>query len=223
MNGTSATPTRRWMRWASVGVALAAVTGTVAVGFASSTSGDAATTAGTSPAAPVAPPVFESAALKAARIAALPDAPTPLRVRIPALHIDAALDPLHLDADGVLVPPAYGRAGWYEAGPEPGELGRAVIAGHVDSATGLDVFSTLGRARAGDRVVIRTADGTTLTFVVDSVGTYLRSAFPTDRVYGGPKRRSEIRLITCGGRYDRADGGYQSNVVVFGHLVRRTG
>ncbi|MBA3744585.1 class F sortase [Sporichthya sp.] len=210
------------MRRASVGVALAALIGSVAVGFASSTSVDAAPAASTSPALPLAPPVFESATLKPSRSSPLSVAPRPLRVRIPALRIDAALDPLQLDADDVLVPPPYGRAGWYEAGPEPGERGRAVIAGHVDSATGLDVFSALGRARAGDRIVIGAAGGSTLTFVVDSVGVYPRSAFPTDRVYGGPKRRAEIRLITCGGRYDRTQGGYQSNVIVFGHLTRRS-
>ncbi|HUR75741.1 MAG TPA: sortase, partial [Sporichthya sp.] len=81
-------------------------------------------------------------------------------------------------------------------------------------------FAALSRARSGDRVLIDLAGGSTLTFVVDSVGLYPQSAFPTDRVYGGSKQRAEIRLITCGGRYDRARGGYQSNVVVFGHLVR---
>ena len=57
------------------------------------------------------------------------------------MSISAKLAPLHLGATGELVPPAYGVAGWYRAGPEPGELGRSVIAGHVDSRDGPDVFA----------------------------------------------------------------------------------
>lgn len=223
MTSTSTTPTRRWLRRASVGVVLAGLTASVAVGCASSTSIDAAGEAGATPAASAAPPVFASSSLvPPAPGSPVQAAPPPVRVRIPALNIDAALDPLQLDSDQVLIPPAYGRAGWYQAGPEPGEGGRAVIAGHVDSKTGPDVFAALGRAQSGDRVLIRQAGGSALTFVVDSVGVYPQSAFPTERVYGGSKRRAEIRLITCGGAYDSVRGGYQSNVIVFGHLTRRS-
>ncbi|HUR75128.1 MAG TPA: sortase, partial [Sporichthya sp.] len=187
MTGTSATPTRRLLHRASVGVALAALIGSVTVGCSSSTSVDAAPPSGMTPApSPPAPsPLASTAPVPAPAGSPLQDAAPPMRVRIPALHIDAAMDPLHLDRDHVLVPPAYGRAGWYEAGPEPGEGGRAVVAGHVDSKTGPDTFAALSRARSGDRVLIDLAGGSTLTFVVDSVGLYPQSAFPTDRVYGG--------------------------------------
>jgi hypothetical protein len=215
-------PTRRWIRRAAAGVALGGVCGTFVVGCAASTSVDAALRL--MPPAPSVAPVAQTAALPApARDAPLSDAALPVRVQVPALRIDAALDPLHRSADGELVPPQYGRAGWYEAGPEPGERGPAVLAGHVDSRTGPDVFAELSRARAGDSVLVRLADGTTLVFVVDSVGVYPRDAFPTDRVYRGSHRRAQIRLITCGGPYDRSRGGYQDNVVVFGHLADRRG
>lgn len=213
-------PARRWFRRAVAGLALGAVCGSLAVGCAASTSVDAALRGGRSGLDPQAF-LARSAALPADRVAALAEAPRPVRVRVPALRIDAAMQPLLRDGTGVLVPPEYGRAGWYEAGPEPGELGRAVIAGHVDSRTGPDVFVNLRRASAGDRVLVDLADGSTLTFVVDSVGLYAKDEFPTARVYGGTHRRAEVRLITCGGPYLRSQGGYQDNVVVFGHLVRR--
>jgi len=143
------------------------------------------------------------------------DLANPLRVRVPRLKIDAALQPLTLGRQGELVPPDYGRAGWYEAGPEPGEIGRAVIAGHVDSKTGPDVFAALGRAKPGDRVRVVLRDRSVVTFVVQAVEVHPRSRFPTARVYGTDGRHAELRLITCTGAYDRARGGYQDNVVVF--------
>lgn len=145
-------------------------------------------------------------------------APLPQRVFVPRLGIDATLQPLHLGKEGELVAPDYGRAGWYQAGPEPGEPGRAVVAGHVDSKTGPDVFAALGRARAGDRVRIRLVDGSDVTFVVTAVEVHPRAQFPTARVYGseGPP---ELRLITCTGEYDVQRDGYQDNVVVFARLA----
>lgn len=148
----------------------------------------------------------------------LSEAPRPVRVLMPRLNIDAALDPLRLDAKRVLVPPKYGRAGWYAAGPEPGEAGRAVVAGHVDSKTGPDVFAALSRARKGDRIVVKLADGSTLRFSVDRVEAHSQKNFPTSQVYGGPKKRAEIRLITCTGAY--VNGRYQDNLIVFGTLTR---
>jgi hypothetical protein len=219
---TLTAPARRWIRRAAAGLALGTVCGLLAVGCAASTSVDAAPHGGGSGVEPLASST-RVASLPAAGVAALADAPRPVRVRVPALRIDAAMEPLYRDSTGVLLPPENGRAGWYEAGPEPGELGRAVLAGHVDSRTGPDVFLNLRRASAGDRVLVDLADGSTLTFVVDSVGLYAKDEFPTARVYGGPHRRAEVRLITCGGPYLRSRGGYQGNVVVFGHLVGRRG
>lgn len=164
-------------------------------------------------------PVASSPAPSLAARAPLEVVADPVRVRLPRLDIDAALQPLKLGAGQELLPPDYGRAGWYRNGPEPGEAGRAVIAGHVDSKTGPDVFAALGRARAGDRIVIELENGDEVRFRVRDIGVFLRSKFPTDRVYGGSQNASELRLITCTGEYDRNRGGYQSNVVVFADLV----
>jgi hypothetical protein len=144
----------------------------------------------------------------------------PVRVRVPRLKIDAGMQVLDIDqATAELQPPDYGTAGWYKAGPEPGEPGRAVIAGHLDSADGPDVFHPLKKARKGDKIVVDTAEGRKLTFVVTGVELHRRDAFPTDRVYGGPRKAAELRLITCGGEYVKSKGGYQSNVIVFAKLA----
>jgi hypothetical protein len=89
-----------------------------------------------------------------------------------------------------------------------------VILGHVDSPTGPAVFAGLGGLRTGDRVLVTRADGSSVAFRVTRVELRRRSHFPVEAVYW-PTLRPELRLVTCGGRYDRSRGGYLSNVIVF--------
>lgn len=136
-------------------------------------------------------------------------------VSIPAIGVRSSLETLHLDAQHVLQPPHdYQRAGWYGAGPVPGEPGPAVIAGHVDSTSGPAVFAGLGQLRRGDVVLVGRSDGRTVRFVVASVVAYPKDSFPTAAVYG-PTPVATLRLITCGGVYDHARHRYTDDVVVY--------
>ena len=68
----------------------------------------------------------------------------PVRVHIPAIGVDSTLMQLGLQADGSLqVPPSGFPAGWYTGAPTPGELGPAILAGHVDWGGQPGVFSRL--------------------------------------------------------------------------------
>ncbi len=143
-----------------------------------------------------------------------PLAGSPVRVRIPAIGVDAEMDGLGLNSDGTLKVPPYDRAGWYRGGPKPGEPGPAVIAAHVDSTTGPAVFYRLKSLRPGDAVRVDYDDGTAVDFVVNGANSYPKSEFPTELVYGdtdGP----ELRLITCGGSFDRRARNYVENLVVW--------
>lgn len=88
-----------------------------------------------------------------------------------------------------------------------------MIAGHVDSKTGPGVFFRLPELQPGAEVLVEREDGTTLTFVVNSTHTTEKAAFPTAQVYG-PTPLSELRLVTCGGDFDRVAGSYRNNVIV---------
>ncbi|TDC53467.1 class F sortase [Jiangella ureilytica] len=147
--------------------------------------------------------------------ASAPELADPVAVAVPAVGIDTNIVPIAVDADNVLVPPPYGDAGWWQEGPEPGELGAAVIAGHLDSRDGPDVFYRLAEIAPGDEIVVTRADGGSSAFRVVDVGQYSQDDFPTEAVYGGPDDRPLLRLITCGGEYDRGLGRYRDNVVVF--------
>jgi sortase (surface protein transpeptidase) len=145
----------------------------------------------------------------------------PLRLDIPRIGVDAPFTPLSLDSSGVLNPPPANDnnlVGWYQDGVTPGERGTAVVAGHVDTLTGPAVFLLLRMLGQGDTVAITRADGTVATFTVDSVETFSKDGFPSDRVYGDAPD-AQLRLITCGGNYDKGRGGYTANVVVFAHLA----
>ena len=48
----------------------------------------------------------------------------------------------------------------------------------------------------------------------DFLARYPKAAFPTAEVYG-PTPDAQLRLITCGGDFDRSRRGYADNVVVF--------
>jgi len=139
----------------------------------------------------------------------------PVRIRIPAIGVDAPVQPLTVDQNGVLPPPdTYDDAGWWRDGPEPGQRGPAVIAGHVDSKRGPAVFFRLPDLGRGDQILVDRADGTTVMFATQRIERHGKSAFPTDAVYGDTPD-SQLRLITCGGKFDRKAHSYVDNVIVF--------
>ena len=148
-------------------------------------------------------------------------ASAPVAIDIPSINVHStALVPLSVGADGVLPAPTdYQAPGWYTGGPTPGQLGPAIIAGHVDGPDGPAIFYRLGELTAGAEVTITRQDGTVARFVIDSVASYPKAEFPTSVVYGNTTNRAELRLITCGGKFDRTTGHYVNNVIAFGHLV----
>jgi sortase (surface protein transpeptidase) len=138
----------------------------------------------------------------------------PVRLVIPVIGVATPLVRLGLEPGGAMqVPGDFATAGWFAGGPVPGQLGPAVIAGHVDSRTGPAVFYRLGDLRPGDPVRVRRADGDWLAFEVTGTARYSKAAFPTDAVFG-PVTGPVLRLVTCGGDFDRASGHYLDNLVV---------
>ena len=148
-------------------------------------------------------------------VSATPVVAAPVRIVVPRLGIDSPLDRLRVGGDGVLQPPPHWlRAAWFTGGPAPGDVGPAVIAGHLDSPSGPAVFAALPGIRPGDEVRVVDESGVTHRFAVRSVRSVTRAAFPTQDVYG-PVPDAELRLITCTGPYDRSVGEYEENLVVF--------
>jgi hypothetical protein len=139
----------------------------------------------------------------------------PVRLRVPSVGLDTPLTAIDLDAAGALVPPSDDTvAGWYRSGPAPGEVGPAVLTGHVDNVAGPAVFFRLRDVAVGDPISVTRTDGTTVRFTVTRVARFPKGAFPTAEVYA-PTPRPELRLITCGGAFDPTARSYLDNVVVY--------
>jgi hypothetical protein len=138
----------------------------------------------------------------------------PTRLRVEAIGVDTSLETLRLGTNGELQPPKTNeRAGWYADGTAPGDVGPAVLAGHVDSRQGPAVFYRLREITAGDKIEVTRGDRT-VTFTVTATAWYPKKAFPTEGVYG-PTPDRQLRLITCGGVFDRSLRSYKDNLVVY--------
>ena len=146
----------------------------------------------------------------------------PTELRIPAIGVTTSLTSLGLNLDRTIqVPTNYQQPGWFRLGPTPGQIGSAVILGHVDDQKGPAVFFRLRSLKAGDKVEVSLANGVVAQFVVNKVSTYLKAEFPAQQVYAS-HGYSALQLVTCGGQFDTRSGHYLSNVVAYTTLVTTT-
>ncbi|MDJ0340922.1 class F sortase [Streptomyces sp. H10-C2] len=141
----------------------------------------------------------------------------PSMLSIPAIQVRSTLETLALSSTGVLrVPQHPAQAGWFGGGSVPGQIGPAVMVGHVDSLDGPAVFARLWLLRPDDVITVTLSDGSSARFQVTSVQRFPKDRFPTAAVYG-PQPDPQLRLITCGGAFD--GHRYADNVVVFARLA----
>ncbi|MBT2451081.1 class F sortase [Streptomyces sp. ISL-43] len=157
-----------------------------------------------------------------AKAASVLNPSVPDRVVIPDIKVDAPLDTVGLDPRGVMQEPDFAKpkdAAWYKDGPTPGEKGAAAIVGHMDTPQVREaVFFNLKKLKKDEKIEVHRDDGSTAVFEVDSVDTFKKDGFPTEKVYGDTHGKAELRLITCGGNLT-PDRHWDANVVVFARLV----
>jgi len=124
--------------------------------------------------------------------------PRPVRLVIPRIHVDAKIEAKGLDSRRNLDTAADPNdVAWYDLGPAPGQLGNAIMNGHVDWWTGDAVFTKLGAVRPGDTVTVYRADGRTVNFRI----TLLQRANANARIASlfAHTDRATLTLITCAG------------------------
>jgi len=144
-------------------------------------------------------------------------AAVPTRLLVPSIKVDAAVEPVGMDAQGRMGTPSQSaNVAWYRLGSAPGDAGDAVMAGHLDWTTGPAVFWYLGRVRKGDTITVVRADGSSVQFVADASITVPYDS-STDSLFtkSGPPA---LTLITCAGAWDRARGTYLQRLVVHATL-----
>jgi hypothetical protein len=142
--------------------------------------------------------------------------PNPILLTIPSLNVSAPFEPLGFNTNhSIEVPKNNFGVGWFIYGAKPGQIGAAIVVGHLDSVYGPAIFQNLSKIKPGDKIFITRADGSIVTYEVDSMAKFSQDNFPTLAVYG-PLSYAGIRLITCSGVWDKSAGHYSDNLVVFG-------
>jgi hypothetical protein len=185
----------------------------------------AATLAGcaTDSAGPNDGPTLSSPSIVGGPVTPIPPLPAsdPVEVKIDSIGADSTLIPLGLNPDRtVAVPPVSQpkQASWYKLGPTPGAVGPAVILGHINGNGQPGIFARLHELKPGDQVKVSRADGKTALFTVTKLEQAPKTAFPTVAVYGDTTG-AELRLITCGGAFDKSKRSYVDNIIVYAALT----
>lgn len=217
---STVSPDRGRRRLAASTAAVLAIAGVLLLGFAFRSATTAIAPPTTVTATPAPPSGAATAPDRSAGRHAMPGS-VPVRVDIARIGAHSSLVPLGLNADGTIAVPSVHdpmQAGWYSYGPTPGEVGPAVILGHVDGDGREGIFFRLSELSVGDRVQVTRTDGSTATFRVTRVTEVAKDSFPTAAVYGATPD-AELRLITCGGSFDRARHSYRDNIIVYATLL----
>lgn len=140
----------------------------------------------------------------------------PAFIKISSIAVDAPIEKVALAADGSMdVPKDAMNTGWYEPGPRPGEIGSAVIDGHVNWFHGATaVFKDLHKVKPGDTVIVQDDAGSPILFIVREVRMYEAGADATD-IFSSKDGNAHLNLITCDGVWNKQTKQYSKRLVVF--------
>jgi sortase (surface protein transpeptidase) len=146
-------------------------------------------------------------------------AATPLRLVIPRIGLDAAIEAVGKTASGAMeVPQAPQNVAWYGLGVAPGAQGNAVISGHLDIKAGRAAFWRLRELQVDDLIQVVDEAGVERTFRVIERAIYPRQQAPVHKIFGFDIER-DLNLITCTGRWDKKAQTYQQRLVIYARLV----
>ncbi|MBV8084808.1 MAG: class F sortase [Chloroflexi bacterium] len=146
--------------------------------------------------------------------------PMPSELIIPAIHVDAPVEHVGTTPDGAMdVPKQWNDVAWFDLGYRPGEVGSAVIAGHLDSTTDKAVFWDLHLLKPGDQVQLKAEDGSQKTFSVVSDEVYAFDQAPLQKIFGAATQPM-LNLVTCNGTFDRGSKNYDKRLVVYTRQIK---
>jgi sortase (surface protein transpeptidase) len=146
----------------------------------------------------------------------------PVRIRIPALKVDAPIIPAAVDTAGALqVPANVTQAAWFQAGVAPGQAGTAIIAAHVDFNGALGLFNGLHTLPRGTAIYVTDISGQTRVFHA-TTGTLAPKSDPSTveglAAAAAKPGQPRLALITCGGDLNYAKHSYYDNFVLLADL-----
>lgn len=143
----------------------------------------------------------------------------PSRLIIPKLGVETNIIPMGITATGNMEAPTTNQVtGWYKYGARPGNVGTAVIDGHLGLSNEA-VFGKLDQLAIGDTISVIDDQGSTISFIVKRIATYQKDSDATDIFTSGAG--SHLNLITCNGDWDARQATYSQRFVVFSEVVTK--
>ncbi|TSC69682.1 MAG: peptidase C60 family protein [Parcubacteria group bacterium Gr01-1014_56] len=207
-----------WLRKSAVGLGLVAIIvggADVATRLSKNVFGDQASLLAFAPAA-----ILIDPSLSGIAATQLSEPLVPIKLVVPALGINAAVESVGKKSDGSMASPStFLTLAWYKLGSKPGEPGNAVFAGHVNNAlTSAGVFEHLDQIKLGDTVEVIDAQKKVLKYSVEDITSYPTNAAPLEKIFAtsGPSR---VVLITCEGDWDGNAHSYDKRLVVVARLI----
>jgi len=148
----------------------------------------------------------------------------PVRLQIPVIGVDSAIEDATITPDGRMdVPAGSVNVAWFALGPHPGQVGSAVIGGHYGIENGVPfVFYNLDKVKVGDKVYIVDDKNNTLAFVVKRIASFDRNADATP-VFTSQDGLAHLNIITCEGVWNQVNGNYPQRLVLFTDQIPSTG
>lgn len=142
----------------------------------------------------------------------------PIKLVIPKINVNADIQYVGITPKGAMaIPNNATDVGWFKLGPQPGEIGSAVIAGHFDGPQGqLGVFTNLYQLKKGDKLSVLDNAGNSQVFIVRDVRIYPPGF--ADIVFS-QNDDHYLNLITCDGLWDGSKKSYNQRLVVFTQLI----
>ncbi|HSR89389.1 MAG TPA: class F sortase [Candidatus Udaeobacter sp.] len=140
----------------------------------------------------------------------------PVRLQIPKLKVNASVENVGLTKDKSMgAPKIPSDVAWFNLGVRPGEIGSAVMAGHVNWYSGATaVFANLNKLKPGDKIFVKDNNGVTISFVVRKVRVYSIKD-DTSEVFSADDDLAHLNLITCVGVWNKRSKQYSQRLVVF--------
>lgn len=138
----------------------------------------------------------------------------PTRLKIPAINVDAPVESVAQDSAGRMDVPKNSRnVAWYNLGYYPGQIGSAVMSGHLDNRDGSRaVFWDLEKLKSGDELIVTDSQGKEYVFEVTKVVKYKTNEVPLKDVFAS-HGTEQLNLITCEGTF--IGGIYDHRLVVY--------
>ena len=144
----------------------------------------------------------------------------PNRLIIPKLGVDTNIVQMGITASGNMEAPVTNKAtGWYKYGARPGNIGSAVIDGHLGLSSEA-IFGKLDQLTVGDTISVIDDQGSTIVFIVKRIATYERDSDATGIFTS--QAGSHLNLITCNGDWESHQATYSKRLVVFSDVVAKT-